>query len=141
MTYYARYSKGPMTMDVPKTPTQAAQPGDLVLEPWTPPVTRRAAPTTVMVIPGMARPSRKGVTVEVDLGKQTGHSPLWNGAGRGAPRWMCPELRSTGCGHQDMSNVIWSQTGSSGAPKLLTTNLAAVDPLSLIHISEPTRPY
>jgi hypothetical protein len=30
----------------------------------------------------MARPSREGVTVEVDLGKQTGHSPLWNGARR-----------------------------------------------------------
>ena len=63
--------------------------------------------------------------MKVGLGKQTGHSPLWNG--HAAPRCICPELRSTGCGRYDV-HLIWSQTGGSGAPKILTTNLAAVDP-------------
>ena len=54
--------------------------------------------------------------MRVDLVEQTGPSPLWNGARRASVA-VCPELRSTVCGHQRVSVVISSQTGGSGAPE------------------------
>ena len=50
--------------------------------------------------------------MEVGLGKQTDHSPLWNGA-RPASNDV-PGAPADGCGRYDVQ-LIWSQTGRPGA--------------------------
>lgn len=53
--------------------------------------------------------------MEVDLGKQTDHSPLWNGARRAS--MDVPGAPVDGLWTPKHVQLIWSQTGSSDSPE------------------------